>query len=210
MKRIFFKTRAIAGLLMVLFFIKTLIVNSQSIEIYQTFISDAEIQPFTPEDTIYGITVSGLVNLKSDTSLVRIILSDINGTKWMIHESYPLIASIKEFNMENDCDETCYLDETLPVSITIQIIDAELYISTFSLSTIPSENPSLLQYQAKRSKDLEKVQQMNINIQATGWNWTADTTNLVKMFYKEKIKNFDEKFNLLGLEFYSGGIYKSI
>lgn len=194
---------------MVLFFVNTLSVNSQSIEIYQTFTSDAEIQPFTPEDTIYGITVSGSVNLKSDTSLVRIILSDINGTKWMIYESYSLIATEKEFDFEYECDETCYLEETIPVSITIQIIDAELYISTLGLNATLSENPSLLQYQAKRSKDLEKVQQMNINILAKGWNWTANDNNIVSKYYTDKSIIFsNEKYNLQGFDYYQRGVFK--
>jgi hypothetical protein len=209
MKRNFLKTRDIAGLLMVLFFVNTLSVNSQTIEIYQTFTSDAEIQPFTPEDTIYGISVNGSVNLESDTSLVRILLTDINGNKWMIYESYPLIANTKEFNLGDECDETCSLDETIPVSITIQIIDAELYISTFTLNTIPCENPSLLQYQAKRSKDLEKVQQMNINIQAKGWNWTADDNDIVSKYYTDKCIIFSNgRYNLQGFDYYQRGVFK--
>ncbi|MDX9906591.1 MAG: hypothetical protein RBS55_08410 [Bacteroidales bacterium] len=68
MNRNLLKTSAIAGLLMVLFFANALSVKSQTIEIYQTFTSDGEIQPFQPggnnymwvTETVFDNNVAGI------------------------------------------------------------------------------------------------------------------------------------------------------
>jgi hypothetical protein len=195
-----------------LLFISGLAVRSQIIDIYDSFTSDNELQPFQPEyNKIYGISISGSVHLDSDTSLVRVILTDQQGQEWMVYEAYPLIVSDTAFDIKDGCDETCYLEETMPISLSIQIIDAELYITTLNLITEPRENLSILQYQAKRNKDLDKVQQMNENIQARGWYWTAADNELVAKIYSDKRIIFSsDKYNLQGFDYYTNGVFKCI
>jgi hypothetical protein len=183
---------------------------AQIIQIDTTFTSDGEIFPFGLNDTIYGLSISGSVSLSSDTSLVRVILTDNSGNEWMVYEAYPMIIEDSVFEIHEVCDETCFLEEFLPNSILIQIIDAEIIISYLTLRSIRLENLPALQYQAKRNKDLEKAQLMNQYIASRGWEWIADTTGLVKMFYQHKIQMFNNKYNLLGLDYYSGGVFNSI
>ena len=183
--------------------------KAQTIEINTTFYSDEVIFPFNPEDTLYGISISGSVALYGDTSLVRIILTDTYGFEWMIYEAYPLIVADSVITLTNECDETCYLDKTAPYSITIQLVEAQINITTLNLNSEYRQNYFTLQNQAKRSKDQAKIQQMYVNIQTRGWNWTADTTSLVKLFYLDKVQRFGTKYNLLGLDYYSGGIFRS-
>ncbi|MCF8351932.1 MAG: hypothetical protein K9G67_00865, partial [Bacteroidales bacterium] len=84
-------------------------VGAQSINVNQYFTSDAEIFPFDPNDTIYGLSITGSVTLNSDTSLVRIILADTNYYEYMAYEAYPLIVDTFSFDTTGVCDETCYL-----------------------------------------------------------------------------------------------------
>ncbi|MBP6870655.1 MAG: hypothetical protein KBC43_01490 [Bacteroidales bacterium] len=58
-------------------------VKAQSVQIDSTFTTDSEIFPFETGDTIYGLSISGTVQLFSDTSLVRVILTDIYGNEWI-------------------------------------------------------------------------------------------------------------------------------
>jgi hypothetical protein len=58
---------------------------AQTILIDSSFTSDSEIFPFQQNDTIYGLSISGSVTLSSDTSLVRVILSDNAGHEWMVY-----------------------------------------------------------------------------------------------------------------------------
>jgi hypothetical protein len=105
--------------------------KAQTIQIDSTFTSDGEIFPFSPNDTIYGLSISGSVSLHSDTSLVRVILTDIYGQEWMVYEAYPMIVTDTAFDIVEECDETCYLNCIIPYSIQIQ-----LYNSSFELDTI--------------------------------------------------------------------------
>jgi len=66
--------------------------QAQTIQIDSIFTSDGEIFPFGPNDTIYGLSISGSVTLSSNTSLVRVILTYNSGNEWMVFESYPLIS----------------------------------------------------------------------------------------------------------------------
>ena len=53
--------------------------QAQTIQIDSLFTTDGEIFPFGTNDTIFGLSISGHVTLSSDTSLVRVILTDNSG-----------------------------------------------------------------------------------------------------------------------------------
>jgi hypothetical protein len=184
--------------------------QAQTILIDSTFTSDGEIFPFGPNDTIYGLSISGSVTLSSETSLVRVILTDNAGNEWMVYEAYPMIVTNTAFDIEEVCDETCYLEEFHPHSIKIQLIAASIVISDISCISTLYGNLAILQQQAKRSKDLEKVQLMNQYITSKGWDWVADTNELVNRYYQEKVNDLYNKYNLLGRDYYSEGSYYTI
>jgi len=184
--------------------------NAQTIVIDSTFSSYGEILPFSQNDTIYGLSISGSINLFSDTSLVRVILSDTVGNEWMVYEAYPMIVSATSFDIVEECDETCYLDEFVPYSISIQVINAEFDFDSVNYSIDGEGDLSELQYQAKRDKDLFKIQVMNQYIINRDWNWTAGVNYFTDLYYQEKRKAFGTKYNLLGYEYYVSGIYKDI
>lgn len=130
---------------------------SQTIIIDSTFSSDAEIFPFSSVDTIFGLSVSGSVELLSDTSLVRIILTDNSGNKWMVYEAYPMIVTDTAFDISAECDETCFLNECMPNSVIVQIINSNLLLNSLSYSEEVSGNMETLQYQFKKTSDSLKV-----------------------------------------------------
>jgi len=80
--------------------------KAQTIIIDSTFTEDGIIFPFSQNDTIYGISISGEVELFSDTSLVRVILSDQNGNEWMVYEAYSLILHCGFSTLTEAADET--------------------------------------------------------------------------------------------------------
>ncbi|MFA4852159.1 MAG: C1 family peptidase [Bacteroidales bacterium] len=184
--------------------------KAQTIQIDSLFTSDGEIFPFEPNDTIFGLSISGTVTLLSDTSLVRVILTDNSGNEWMVYEAYPMIVEDTSINFVEECDETCYMEGLLPSSISVQIYNAEISISYLLCSTTRLENLSFLQNQAKTTKDLLKVQQMNNYITFKGWDWIAGMNELVNMYYHDKANIFNKRYNLLGRDFYSGGSYYSV
>ncbi|MBP6872838.1 MAG: T9SS type A sorting domain-containing protein [Bacteroidales bacterium] len=89
---------------------------AQSIQIDSTFTTDAEIYPFENIELISELLIEGDVELNSDTSLVRVILEDENGFRYMVLEAYPLICPEIDFTVQGHCDETCALDMVNPQS----------------------------------------------------------------------------------------------
>lgn len=115
-------------------------IKAQTIEIDRTFTTDEVIYPFEGADKIYGISISGYVTLTSDTSMVRIILKNDQDQEWMVYEAFPMIVKNYEFELTEECDETCFMEETRPISLSIQIIDAEFYLSTLNLNLSSGSN----------------------------------------------------------------------
>ncbi|MEA3477127.1 MAG: hypothetical protein U9R60_03040 [Bacteroidota bacterium] len=84
--------------------------KSQTINIDSTFTADAEIYPFSPDDTITGLSIGGSIELNSDTSLVRVILVDEDYNEYMVYEAYPMIGSIVESLKINDTNYLTVID----------------------------------------------------------------------------------------------------
>jgi len=193
-----------------LFLILNLSLNlfSQEIEINGTFTSDTVIFPFGNIDTISELNMEGELALFNDTSLVRVILEDTSGIQYMILEAYPLICSDTSFSFNHHCDETCFLDEINPYSIIIQIIDANMDLSSLYYASDAKENCIEEQYKAKRDMDADKLQIMNQQIPAYGMNWAAGDNSLVASYYDEKKSLFGEGYNTLGYEYYHSGVFE--
>jgi hypothetical protein len=184
--------------------------KAQTIQIDSTFTSDGEIFPFSSNDTIYGLSISGHVSLYSNTSLVRVILTDNSGQEWMVYEAYPMIVTDTAFDIVEECDETCYLEEFIPYTIQVQIINASLLLDSIIYSSEDHGNMESMQFQYKRNKDLLKIELMNEYIALHGWNWVAAENGFVNMYFYERAGYFGHNYNLLGREFYSDGVFYSV
>lgn len=198
--------KSFIGLIAIVFL--SLNLNAQTILIDSTFTSDTEIFPFTPGTNIYGIDVSGEVTLHSDTSLVRLILIDSSFNEYLLYESYRLISSSYNFEIINKSDETKFLDETMPYSIEIQLIDAEIIIDSLNLSLSINPSYSIDQKTAKNLLEVQKVENIRSYISENNFLWVADTNEISQLSYDDKKSLFGSNYNTLGIEFYKGGLYQ--
>jgi hypothetical protein len=107
---------------------------AKTIQIDSIFTSSGEIFPFGEIGMISGISLNGSVELNNDTSLVRVILKDRYGVQYMIFETYPLISQVRDYYFSDTCDETCFLDQIRPYSIIIQVIDANIHLTSYTYS----------------------------------------------------------------------------
>ena len=188
-------------------FINAPICHSQTIIIDSTFNQDAIIYPFDGIDTITGLKISGSVDLQSDSSLIRVIFSDTTYDEFMVYESYPLITASINYSFTDECDETCFLNLLEPYCLRIEIIDATLTLDSIHVFTDTVENPELMQYSYKRLKDSLKIDRMNKNLSLIGMRWKAGDNLFVGEFYRYKKETFGEKYNLIGFDYYAGGIF---
>jgi hypothetical protein len=182
---------------------------AQTILIDSTFTSDGEIFPFQQNDTIYGLSISGSVTLSSDTSLVRVILTDEAGHEWMVYEAYPMILPGKHAILHGIADETMYLQVNEPSSLKIQVIQGTLSLDSLNFRSNYSYNLEFLQQSFKAGLESRKVDSINYYIFEQNWHWEADTTTLSNYSFLQKSSLFGSNFNLLGIDYYSGGIFMS-
>jgi C1A family cysteine protease len=182
-------------------------INAQTIDLNTTFTDDTIIYPFSHYDIIYGLSITGSVELDSDTSLVRVILSDQDGNEWMVYEAYTLILPSGFCNLSDAADETKYLQVNAPYSLEVQIIDAELTLKYIQLETEPSEELESMQEQFKASIEAQKVDSIAYSIEQGEMLWFADNTTLSNKSYFSKKSIFGYKYNLCGLDYYTGGVY---
>ncbi|MCX6233458.1 MAG: hypothetical protein NT175_01860 [Bacteroidetes bacterium] len=201
------KTKSLKrAVIILLSFLTSLSCYTQSIPIDSTFYTNSEIYPFTGIDTITGLKMSGSVSLKSDSSLVRVILKNSSGLEYMVFEAYPLIELETDYSFSQQCDETCYLNFFEPYSIVIQMIDAALTIDTFLVLTNGTGNLDSLQYSCKRINDTLKIETINLNVPRFNLEYTAGDAPTVKDYYYAKKISFGDNYNLGGYDYYIKGI----
>lgn len=181
--------------------------TAQTIQIDSTFNTDGEIFPFGSTGEVYGLYLSGSITLNSDTSMVRIILVDSSFNEYMVYEAYQYICPSSPFDTTNVCDETCYSNGFTPYSILIQIYDATIQIDSLFLSNNQAQNPTELQTQEKQNIELQKVVDINKDIANYNMLWYADTNAISQLTYQKKKSIFGGKYNMLGMDYYMGGIY---
>jgi C1A family cysteine protease len=184
--------------------------KAQTIQIDSTFTTDGEIYPFSPDDTIYGLSISGSVALHSDTSLVRVILTDNTGQEWMVYEAYPFINPIWNFTFHELADETMYKEIQNPILLKVEILNASFYLDYITWREVFSENLSSMQNHHKEMVESAKIDSINTVIENNNMLWFAHQTPVSALTYSEKMTRFGEKYNLKGLDFYSGGIYDDV
>jgi C1A family cysteine protease len=181
--------------------------------IQKTFSDSEEILPIDTEDLIYGLALSGTIQLRSVASLVRVTLIDENYHEYLIYEAYPLIVINNLFSITEACEETCQLDSTRPRSLRIELIDASIHIDEVSFSDTPlNKGLSIAKVikQIKSAQDSSKIALINEQIKKQGLKWIAGETSISRLAYEEKKKMFGgiNVPNLQGAEYYRGGIFK--
>lgn len=126
----------------------------------------------------------------------------------MLYEAYPLIVTDLDFSVSEVCDETCFLEESRPYSLKIQLVDAAVTLMSIYYDEQAVENPPAMQYAAKRAMDEEKIDMMNDRISDYRMHWTAGDNDLVALYHHEKGVMFGEGYNLLGFEYYHSGVFE--
>jgi hypothetical protein len=126
----------------------------------------------------------------------------------MIFEAYPLIVDDSHIDINAGCDETCYLNQVDPVSVKIQIINAELNFKSLFYYSDFHDNLPQMQYDVKRSRDWQKIDKMNSRIPDYNMKWVADDNDIVAKYYYEKKEMFGEAYYLCGFEYYKAGLFE--
>jgi Leucine-rich repeat (LRR) protein/C1A family cysteine protease len=175
---------------------------------FDTVIHDSAIlEPFPSGISISSLVFSGEITLHSKSSLVRIILVDIHHHEYLIHETYPLLAGSSEIYIEKAGEETSFLNNIIPSSIKVDIIDASIHLHEI----VFSEDDVYLKMAVAdvlKSQSQSKIDRINMHIREAGFKWVAGETSISRLTYQEKKSMFGGSIpNLQGFEYYIGGVY---
>jgi len=76
--------------------------------------------PLNTGGPIYGLKLSGKVNLNNPNSFVRAVLVDSKDNEYLVYEAYPLLVDSNNFTISNACEETCILDGVVPKYLRLE------------------------------------------------------------------------------------------
>ncbi|MEA3448102.1 MAG: hypothetical protein U9Q98_06590, partial [Bacteroidota bacterium] len=153
------------------------------------FNEDSVIFPFENQN-IYGCRIQGVATLKSNESLIRIVLTTEDGGEFMVFESMPILGHSGTFNIELEGEEAYYLNNKTPTSIEVYLNDAEVYLEKIVLLKTELSN-TIFSKETSEPKSL-----LNKTLDTTIVDTTKKWVNRGFCYYDET--SFTEVFKFVG------------
>lgn len=164
-------------------------------------------------NTLHYLGVSGNVVLNSDTSLVRVIMNDVDGNSYLLYEATPMLINGHVDTLTNASEETDWLCGVQPASLKYVVKDATLNVTSLTTtiydSTIHFRRAPIDQEAIRRSKVQAKVDKINAYNEGNGLLWRAGVMPCALFPYSMQrtyLNSGDTEDFLDGLLYYAGGV----
>ncbi len=183
---------------------------TDTLRINDTFTLCDTIYPFQGIDIITGLAFSGIITHTDLNSVARIILVDSSNNEYLIFESYPLIIDDLDQEYESNCEETVILDSIHPMQIRFELLNTDLSIDNFILSSNSTYPYSNFIADSLHNKQINyKIDEIKSNIQTYQLGWIADSTNISHYWFTSRDNLFlcYDTICFQGFEYYAGGVY---
>lgn len=164
---------------------------------------------------VYGLSVDMTVERTSDVYLVRIVMEDEVGRRYLVAEDYPMLGSAAVSSYDGYCEETAVLWKVVPKSLRIHAYGARVIITGLKIATSIDRPLNSSGKVSERQRELAmrqaqaKCAAISESISRQGKLWFAGVTSLSAMPFEERMRmvGFSETGLTNGIEFYSGGIF---
>lgn len=156
------------------------------------------------ENVIYGIKLTGNVNLNSENSLIRILLHGFNGETVLLHEYYYPLFLLGNYDLE-EAEENILINGIIMNKLEIIVVDASLQLENFIVYDSEAERNQneVLTYD---QIILDKIDRLNSNLEQVGFIWRAEKPDYPMFFYeRDLVSNYS--LNTHGSEYYGFGIF---
>lgn len=164
---------------------------------------------------VYGVQISGSVELRGDHSVMRVILVQADGQEKLVYETLPLMVGVRSYAMQRVCEESCFLAVRPAQSLRIELIDAAFRFDSISYQSQERLSGLALAAAASAIRQAQSeahIVALNEQIAARGMKWVAAQTPVSQLSYSEKKRRFgvlsDNVVNLQGFEYYKRGIFE--
>ncbi len=165
-------------------------------------------------NSIFGYACTHLelnakVTHNSDSSVVRVLMTDNHGIERLVFESYPLICSGMTDTLVKVCEETKYMAYGVKaMTLSIYIKDASIELDNIKLTNRLYKNYIQLAEDYKIDVETAKVAQMNQNLEANDFLWRAVLSELVLFDFSTIATYYDSyKANTDGYLYYGGRLF---
>lgn len=164
------------------------------------------------EDSLCHVGIGGNVVLKSDTSMVQMILEDTYGTHYLIYEASPMLLNGYTDIFYDESEETSFMNSIHASSVRFIIRDAQICID--SLFVLRGSNTSnrirAISDSTSFRKYEEKVRKINRYNEAHGLLWRANVSPQSWRNYQERISIYGDSISssFQGIEYYTDGIFQ--
>lgn len=164
------------------------------------------------DNPIYGLTVSGSVDLMRENGFARITLKDNSNYEYQVYEINSLLANSLKTEFNEIGEETVLLDATNAYSLNIKVENATICLNNIHYTINPQvgtgNNYSSQMSKIKSIQNSIIVEKLNQNLETKGIPWRAGLTSFSEKTYEEKKDVFGGTVpNLGGLEYYKSGIF---
>jgi hypothetical protein len=156
------------------------------------------------ENVIYGVRLTGNVNLNSENSLVRILFHGTNGEIILLNEYYYPLYLPGRIEI-GEVEENILINGILISKIEIIVIDASLWLENFTVYNSETERNQNIKSTYNQIMS-EKIDSLNANLEHEGFIWRAEKPNS-PTFFSHKDFGGDYSLNTHGFEYYGFGIF---
>lgn len=197
----------------ILSFFLSLCLYSNTIEINTKIDKDTTLSVFGMRELSYKVSIKMKMETASDDFLVRVILVDNTGKRYLVAEEYNALMKSGETRYADYSEETYLLDGITPVCLKIYTKKATVYLQEINNSTTPPVkflNADDIRDISQTNRIKEKVLRINDYNSKHHKLWTAGITSLSLMSYEDRMRvlGFSDEDYTYGIEYYSGGIFE--
>ena len=197
------------------FFQRKKVENTIRMDTRSLFTSSGEIEFQEVMDPVYGLSLDMEIERLSDNYLVRVVMEDSNGMKYLVVEDYPMLGMEGKTVYEDFCEETALLWEVRPKKLRIHCHGAKVTINSLRLTSslekgiISSDIVNELSCNLRLHQAEEKRDALEKTVRARGKLWFAGITSLSLLPFAERMRvmGLPEDGYTNGIEFYDGGIF---
>ena len=179
---------------------------NRSINLNIICVNDTTFDPFDA-NTVTSIGISGQVTFTSDLGFVRIVVSDNNDDEYLVYEAYRIYEDNSVIAFSQKCNESCFYETYAPNALKIYVFDAQVVINSINYSNTFYQNAESRRVQAARNAYLETLSNVQNHISDNNLIWVADSTDISKMSYAEKVRYYGEGYRSYGFDFYKRGFF---
>lgn len=181
------------------------------VSINGTYTNTQTLQPFLGSHNLHALAISGSVTLNSDTSLVRVIMHDVDGKSYLMYEASPMLINGYTDTLTNANEETEWMCGVVPYDLKIVVKDATCTVTGLTATQYSADNHPLrapAQRDSIRIRQVQaKVDKINAYLQGHNKYWIAGITPMAMLSYNQKRLNDDsESLDIDLWDYYVDGI----